>query len=124
MKRFYRALLISVLAGILFFTSGCVLRKSHPNLVSYLLAQTPIGTDVADVESFIEKKSWEISNATPGRNSTYHCSNQESPIVDSVLRAWLGDYRGLPFVVDVSASWEFSQKKLVGICVWKQLDAF
>ncbi len=123
----FRVLVIA--AGMLLVATPGVagdfsLRRSETSIRKLLLKEVPLGSPMAQVEQQVVKHKWKLHYIR--EDGGFHDQRTRPSTVtgDKSMGAWLGDYRGFPFMVDVSVFWAFDANgKLIDIWVWKTWDS-
>lgn len=119
-RRWLYLVTICALGVLLGFMPFRLIRPAN-SIRAGLLAETPIGSSVANVQAYLTRHGLSGSHSSAG----YLNQNRRPPEIvgSSSIRANLGDY-WLPFVTNVTASWGFDDSgNLVDIWVWKTTDA-
>ena len=100
------------------------LRRSEASIRDRILNEVPLGSSIARVEQQIAGHQWKVThvNLNGGffdrRTRPYKVTGEKS------MEAWIGDYRGLPFKVDVSVYWAFDANgSLIDVWVYKEWDS-
>lgn len=122
MKKFLTPPLVVAVLMILLLAVYVVsnpLRRSDNYLRGRFLNDTPIGTSMNDVISYIRKKEYRIVNISdsgfPDKNSKY--------VGYRSIRVDLGDYNTI-LTTNVTVFWGFDEEsKLIDVRVWKTVDA-
>lgn len=118
-----RRLFLLALALLALVVISNPLRRSEDHIKDRLLVATPLGTSMAEVESYIRDQGWEI--VVVRMNSGFRAPRvrPEIKIGSKSIRAYLGYYQGIPWRVDVTVFWGFNeQSELIDIWVWKDPD--
>jgi hypothetical protein len=100
------------------------LRRSEVTLRKRLLQEVPLGSPMIKVEQQIAAHKWKLEHVS--MDSGFHDQRTRPSTVtgQKSIEAWLGDYRGFPFMVDVSVFWAFDANGLlIDIWVWKTWDS-
>lgn len=92
-----------------------------------MLEATPLGTPMADVKRFIEKKGWTVRAYS--ESSGFDDQRVRPAVVTGAkhIRASIGNYttfvQMLPLPANVTVFWAFDEKsRLVDIWVWRTID--
>lgn len=122
-RLFLLALLLALALPALVVISN-PLRRSEGHIKDRLLAATPWGTSMGEVENYVRDQGWEIAYVS----MNYGFLDQRvSPAIETgkkSIRVELGDYQSIPFRAYVTVFWGFNeQSELTDIWVWKTLDA-
>jgi hypothetical protein len=117
------------LSGLLFAAAPSVagdfsLRRSEASIRKLLLKEVPLGSPMTRVEQQVAKHKWKLHFVRTDIGFDDQRTRPSTVTGDKSIGAWLGDYRGLPFMVDVSVFWAFdADGKLIDIWVWKTWDS-
>lgn len=91
------------------------LRQSDAGVRSWLLSTTPLGSDLVDVRSILERHGWHDERFQQAR---------PRPAAEPFLGGEIGSYQGLPWHTSVRAFWEFDgDNRLVDIRIERILDS-
>jgi hypothetical protein len=104
--------------------AGFSLRRSEATIRARLLEEVPLGSSMNQVEQQIAKHGWVLDYVD--RNGGFDDQREKTSKVTGAksIRASLGDYRGLPFMVNVTVYWGFDVSgSLIDIWVWKTEDS-
>lgn len=104
--------LIAILAGVAI--SNDPIRQSNDDLREWLFSQTPIGSSLSDVSSFLEQKSW---------HDERYQQRVPAPANQPFLGGEIGSYQGVPWHTSVRAFWEFDDDRLVDIQIERIKDS-
>ena len=100
------------------------LRRSEATIRERLLREVPLGSSMNQVEQQIAKHGWELDHIDKNSGFYDHRENPSKVTGAKSIRASLGDYRGIPFMVNVTVFWGFdSTESLIVIWVWKTEDS-
>lgn len=104
--------------------AGFSLRRSEATIRARLLEEVPLGSSMDQVLRQIAKHGWDLDHIDE-KNGFYHQRQNPPRIVGAKsIRASLGDYRGIPFMVNVTVFWGFDASgSLIDIWVWKTEDS-
>ncbi len=118
------AVLVLLFAADTSDADGFSLRRSEATIRARLLKEVPLGSTMSQVEQQIAKHGWELSQVTT--DSGFYDQREKPGKVtgEKSIRASLGDYRGIPFMVNVTVFWGFdADGALIDIWVWKTEDS-
>jgi hypothetical protein len=104
--------------------AGFSLRGSEATIRARLLREVPLGSSMNQVEQQIAKHGWALDYVD--RNAGFDDQREKPSKVtgSKSIRASLGDYRGFPFMVNVTVFWGFDGSgSLIDIWVWKTEDS-
>lgn len=104
--------------------AGFSLRRSEETIRARLLEEVPLGSSMKQVEQQIAKHGWELDHIDT--NGGFYDQRVKPAKVTGAksIRASLGDYRGIPFMVNVTVFWGFDASgSLIDIWVWKTEDS-
>jgi hypothetical protein len=104
--------------------AGFSLRRSEATIRARLLEEVPLGSSMNQVEQQIARHGWVLDHID--RNGGFDDQREKPSKVTGAksIRASLGDYRGLPFMVNVTVFWGFDVSgSLIDIWVWKTEDS-
>lgn len=88
------------------------------------MSKAPIGSEIDNVIKTIENNQWDISYISHKTGFLHQRMEPNKQIGEKSIRASLGDYQGIPFSTNVTVFWGFDRNnKLIGIWVWKTVDA-
>jgi hypothetical protein len=101
------------------------LRRSEEDIRTSILGLTPLGTDSSAVIAVVQNKGWRTDGyANVG---FYRQFPKRELVGKSSIRASLGNYHGLPYLIfstNVTAFWGFDEnRRLIDVWVWKTTDA-
>lgn len=84
---------------------------------------TPLGSSPKTVIATVQKQKWQSDGLQAGGYN----SGKSDVAVKSSIRASLGDYHGLPYLIfstNVTVFWGFDERdQLIDVWVWKTVDA-
>ena len=107
--------LVVALFCVLWYSSP--LRRPDARVRAWVLKQTPLGSNVSDVESVITKRGWFVYRSAGGYDGPWDFSG-------TFVRGELGDYQGLPWRTSVTAFWEFdASNRLTNVRIWRTTDS-
>jgi len=116
---------LAVLAGALCFCfTGCssiLLQQKETVIRQYLLRDTPLGMEKANVMNYIENKGWQTCrDGTPASRTPLRTG------ADSVIVAWLGtpviSVESVQIQASVFATWIFNERaSLKDIYVYREI---
>lgn len=110
-----------VAAGYLLLMLWNPLRLPDPALQRHLLGETPAGSSVQEVVAFVEASGCEVYGGVA--DSTPCADAADSDLGLRSMQVNLGDYRGIPWVVNVTAFWNFDcGGRLTDIRIWRTAD--
>jgi hypothetical protein len=114
---------VAGIAGVLLFAvvnhALNPLRWSDENLRQWLLEKLPVGSSVTRLKSAAGEEGWKITGTWEHGEIPYWTQIQG----DTVVRVYLGSYRGL-FLVAADSYWAFDESdRLVGIRTVRLADA-
>jgi hypothetical protein len=104
--------------------AGFSLRRSEATIRARLLGEVPLGSSMNQVEQQIAKHGWDLDHVDTD-SGFYDQREKPSKVTGAKsIRASLGDYRGIPFMVNVTVFWGFDASgSLIDIWVWKTEDS-
>jgi len=126
MKKRWKSLIVVLLliAGIICVIVLNPLRRSEEHIRNRLLQELPLGTQLAEVKKYIEKKGWEISYVAENSGFLDQRNRPNTVVGEKSIRASLGDYQDIPFKANVTVFWGFDKdSRLIDVWVWKTWDA-
>ena len=116
--------------AVLLFAASSVLagqpslRRSEATIRKQLLAEVPLGSAMTRVEQQIARHQWKVSYKDLDSGFLDQRTNPYKVTGAKSIRASLGDYRGFPFMVNVTVFWGFDENgSLIDVWVWKTWDS-
>jgi hypothetical protein len=108
---------VVIIVALVIATMANPLRKADTEVIAWLLAQTPPGSSLNEVRTFLDQRGWN----EPGYHET------KPPVAaEPFLGGTIGSYhdlRNFPWITFVQAFWEFDgEGQLINIKIHRTID--
>ncbi len=100
------------------------LRRSEATIRDRILDEVPLGSSMSQVEQQIARHGWKLGQVSTDRGFEDQRMRPSTVTGAKSIDAWLGDYRGFLFMVDVRVFWGFDVNgALIDVWVRKTEDS-
>jgi hypothetical protein len=118
------AIVVLLVAADTSVAAGFSLRRSEATIRARLLDEVPLGSAMSQVQQQIAQHGWELGQVNSDRGFLDRRTKPSTVAGAKSIDASLGDYRGFPFMVNVTVFWAFdADGSLIDVWVWKTQDS-